>query len=128
MENNKKDAWALYAKIGKVWCPALNDFIVFNRMGFQHLLRKRGRKRRENEQGRRFGLLLSAKDIIEDSNTQVFYSPKVSIRHIEHHDKKTTKKSITDFWVLSKTRSDGSTIKVIIRKFEHGKKHFFSVY
>ena len=56
------------------------------------------------------------------------YSPKLSIRHIEHHNKKIAKESIVDFWVLSQNQFDGSTIKVIVRKFGHGRKHFFSIY
>jgi hypothetical protein len=35
----KEKAELLYAKLDRVWCPALDEHVIFNRSGFQHLMR-----------------------------------------------------------------------------------------
>lgn len=39
-EKLKKEAKESYEKIGKIWCPALDDHIVFKKPGFRHLIWK----------------------------------------------------------------------------------------
>jgi hypothetical protein len=132
MENNdyqsvRKNAKDLYSKIGKVWCPTLNGYVYFNHAGFRHLLRKRGYLREEKEQIRRFSLLDTAKTIIEDPSVRALYSPKKTSRRIAQHGKKITEHTLVDFWMLNKPNNK-SAIKVIVRKMNHGRMHFFSVY
>jgi hypothetical protein len=73
MENSvQRNAKVLYRKIGKVWCPALNDFIAFDNAGFQHLIRKGKELRPKSEQRWRFDLLEYAKGVL--SNPGVTFS------------------------------------------------------
>jgi hypothetical protein len=114
-QNAKREARECYFKIGRVWCPALNDYITFNAVGFRHLVRKRGILRSTDEQLRRFSLILLAKDIIENPSAAIF------------HDKSIINIRAANFWTLSMRHEDG-IIKVIIRQLDGGAKHFFSVY
>jgi hypothetical protein len=69
-ENPKK----LYENIGETWCQVLKECITFNRLGFQHLLRKRGIPRTKAEKERHFAPLPFVKEIIEDpSNNAEFW-------------------------------------------------------
>ena len=73
-----------YKKIVKVWCPALNDDVIFNSMGIRHLLRKRGELRPKHERERRLGLLRYAVEIISDSNASIVI---VVVRQFERGNK-----------------------------------------
>ena len=123
MENPK----ALYGEIGKVWCPALHDYIAFNRAGFQHLLRKRGRRRTETEKKRRLALLPFIEDIIANPNVKIYHEKKISSFRSNQHGEKIQTSNEVEFWKLSEAKN-GRTINVIVRKLNKGEKHFFSVY
>jgi len=123
MENPKE----FYSKIGRVWCPALDDSVVFNSMGFRHLLRKRGKRRPGSEQQRRLALLSHAQDIIADSGVIVTHEKRVAVQSTHRYGEKIEKTTSADFWVLTASRND-ETIKIVIRQFEEGNKHFFSIY
>lgn len=61
MKNNdywqkRIEAKAYYSSLGKIWCPAVSDWVVFNIKGFNHLVRKGRFLRSEQEQLRRFFL------------------------------------------------------------------------
>ncbi len=109
-EDAQRRAKGFYFKIGRVWCPLLNDYIRFGGAGWRHIIRKRGVFRPKSEQKRRFALLDDAANLIEDSTTEVIYSEKA-----------------LKFWKLIGRRPD-CIIKVVIRQFEGGEKHFLSVY
>jgi hypothetical protein len=123
----KKNPKVLYGKIGTMWCPALNEYITFNRLGFQHLLRKRGIPRTKEEQERRFALLPFVKEIVGDPCAKFYYQKKTSFSRLDRHNKTIRTSNNAEFWRLSK-EIDGKRINVVIRKINHGKKHFFSVY
>jgi hypothetical protein len=123
MENSK----LLYEKIGKTWCPALHDYIAFNRAGFQHLLRKRGRRRTETEKKRRLALLPFIKNVIANPNVKIYHEKKISLFQSNQHGEKIQTSGEVEFWKLSGIKN-GRTINVIIRKINRGQKHFFSVY
>jgi predicted RNA binding protein YcfA (HicA-like mRNA interferase family) len=109
-ETAKQNAKKIYASIKIVWCPALHDSVVFNRIGFQHLIQKGSAFRPKSEQKRRFALLVHAKDILQQSNVA------------SEEDKAGAK-----LWIISGNR-DGIDIKIIVRQIGNGKKHFLSIY
>jgi hypothetical protein len=106
----KQNAKKIYASIKIVWCPALHDSVVFNRIGFQHLIQKGPAFRPKSEQRRRFALLIYAKDILEQSDVA------------EEEDRANAK-----LWIISGSR-DNLDIKIIVRQIGNGKKHFLSIY
>jgi hypothetical protein len=112
MENSIKEA---YSKIGRVWCPVLEDFVTFNRAGLQHLIRKRGIMRPKSEQRRRFALLRYAEDIIKNPNATVT------------HEIKNAELSPAEFWTFQEEQDD-IRITLTIRQIGKGNKHFFSIY
>jgi hypothetical protein len=113
-EEVKQKAKELYERVGRVWCPALNDEIIFGSNGFRHLVRNGSRHRYKSEQKRRFALISLAKDILE--NSQNF-----AVREIDSGGKKAT------FWAFTERRND-KIIKVIVRQIEGQKKKFLSVF
>jgi hypothetical protein len=111
----KTAAKDFYRSIDRIWCPALNDYISFTQEGFRHLVGKKGIVRPRSEQRRRFMLLYSVKDILE--NPEVKFSHTIT----------TTRNLRADYWVATGIMNNFH-IKIVIRKVDGGKKHFFSVY
>jgi hypothetical protein len=123
----KKKAELVYKKIGRAWCPALNDCVAFTSAGIQHLIRKNGKKRSRREQTRRFHLLLFAKEIIESSSATITHRNGKAAHLFKRHSAVVIKQSNADFWALTKNYGD-NTITVVIRQLESKEKHFFSIY
>ena len=110
-EKEKREAREFYNRIGRVWCPALNDYVVFNRVGFRHLIRKNALPRARNEQRRRFALLPKSAFILTD--------PFMIAAH--------RKEGRFNFWAFTKEHNNRK-IKVIIRQIGERQKHFFSIF
>jgi hypothetical protein len=62
----RESAKKYYKTIKQVWSPALKDFVIFNNVGFTHLLRKHGVPRVKSEQKSRLDLLPEVVIIISD--------------------------------------------------------------
>jgi hypothetical protein len=123
----KIDARAYYAALSQPWCPLLGAHVIFNDMGFQHLIRSKNVQRPRSEQRRRFALLPFVKEIIENPKANVKHHRKETVRLMKIGGKKTAMPVMADFWEFTEER-DGRIIKVIIRQFPNGEKHFLSVY
>lgn len=109
----KQKEW--YSKINCVICPALaNENVYFNNREFNHLFRKHGKIRPLSEIRRRLSLINSAVNIIQTSS------------HVEYRS--SNKGNIrAHFWALQKNINN-KDVKVVLRKIDRGKIHFFSVY
>jgi hypothetical protein len=123
----KRNAKKLYNSIGRVWCPALGEHVIFNSAGFRHLTRQGGTARRKKEQMRRFALLPRVPNIISSFNGNKEYREVEQIATIDRHGEKITTKVLVRFWGLAQ-KIDGEQIKVIVRQAGNGQKHFFSVF
>jgi len=126
-KKSKNDAWTVYKSIGRPWCPTLGDFVAFNRVGFQHLIRLKNIERVRSEQMRRFSLLTIVKSAIEDPHVSVRFHQKMTIRTIKANKKRISVPSYADFWEFTVHDGEG-IIKIIVRQFPGGQKHFLSVY
>jgi len=113
-EAAKKKAKGLYSKIGRVWCPALNDYVVFNSEGFRHLIWKEGKHRFKSEQKRRFALISCAEEILKNENANLSY-------------RETNNAVRVRFWAFTEKRDD-KAIKLIVRQQDGGRKHFLSIF
>ena len=107
----RRRAKEFYKSIGAVWCPALNDYVLFNKSGFRHLIRKNEAPRPRNEQLRRFALLSKAVKILGGTTASMISRKEIN----------------ACFWALSE-RGGGATTKVVVRQINGHKKHFFSVF
>ena len=123
----KKSAKEFYKTIDCAWCPALNDYIVFNQSGFQHLMRKRGRSRSKKEQKRRFALLLFVENIIRDKNITVQHEKNNILHSAKIGSKRIFKTTMAKFWRITAKRN-GKIVKIVIRQIGNHGKHFFSVF
>jgi hypothetical protein len=126
-KTEKEQAWSFYKSIGQLWCPMLGEFVIFNRLGFQHLVRQKNMKRATGEQRRRFALLGVVKNAIEDPNASPQLHRKPTVRSIKVNKEKKRVPSYADFWEFT-VHDGGKIIKVIVRQFPDGRKHFLSVY
>ena len=113
-EDAKYKAKMLYESIGRVWCPALNDFIVLDDAGFLHLIEKGRLPRPKSEQKRRFFILRYVKDILGTkepfSNDRLFASG-----------------TPVKYWKFINIQ-EGNTIKIVIRQIDNRQKYFLSIY
>jgi hypothetical protein len=110
-EGIKKKAKEIYDNIERVWCPALNDHIVFRKAGFRHHIWKNGIFRIKSEQKRRLALIPCVVEIIQSQKDQGLYRNEGDVR----------------FWAFIQRR-DKKIIRVVIRQIGEGEKHFFSVF
>jgi len=116
-EKKKKEAKEIYSKIGRVWCPALNDNIFFNDIGFRHFTWKgNDRKRSHIQQVKRFILIPRAREIVSDPLLSIF-SKREKIR----------KGRYIRFWAF-RMNARGKYIRVVIRQINDGNKHFLSIF
>jgi hypothetical protein len=120
------EAKLFYHRIGRVWCPVLDEFIIFGREGFQHLVRKHGVPRPRKDQQRRIFLLPQAKLVIEDPRAKILQRKQELSRAVRFGEKEVVVPP-ADFWMLARNLDD-RTITVVIRQFKGKPKNFFSVY
>lgn len=116
-----------YKKISNIWCPHLKGNVIFNSEGFRHLNQKKGIFRSKAEQKKRFALLGQTQSILEDTSSIVEHQKRSVIRKIKWQGKTINKSSIADYWIFTKNQ-DNKTIKLVIRKFDQGQKHFLTIY
>jgi hypothetical protein len=112
----KKRAREFYKNIGCVWCPALNECVIFDSAGFRHLIQKTVVPRAKTEQRNRFMLLPHAVSILSNAHG---IDPLFTIRMV--------KRVPTKFYAFIEI-VDKMRITVVIKKSEAGKYHFCSVY
>jgi hypothetical protein len=123
----KRKAKAFYKTIGRVFCPALNDYVGFDTAGFHHLIWKQKKPRRKNEQMKRFTLLSNVKTIIASSATVTDHHTTVAHYDTYRRGSRKIVVSRADFWSFTGERN-GKAVTVIVRQFKGGTKHFFSMF
>jgi hypothetical protein len=111
--NEKRiEAEEFYYSIGRIWCPALGRYIIFNRFGFRHLIQKYSGVRAKNEQIRRFALLVCVSSILQQKSMHIIFNERDGgVR----------------FWAFL-WEHHGKAMKLIIRQIDNGKMHFFSIF
>ena len=126
-EKSKKKAKDIYSEIGRVICPALGEeYVVFNRLGFNHLVRKGRIPRTKNEQKRRFVLLVYIENVIKNPEALIEYRESVIKEKVNRHGEKVLMEYKAKFWTFVENIKD-CKIKIVIRQLDGGNKHFFSV-
>ncbi len=130
-KKSKEKAKEIYSKIGRIQCPALNgDYISFNSLGFNHLIRKGRIPRPRNEQKKRFALLFYVEKIIKNPTASIEYKRKETKYYVNRYGSRILITSEADFWTFREKVQD-CTIKIVIRQInkgiKKGDKHFFSI-
>ncbi len=126
-EKAKQKAWEHYAQIEQIFSNILNDWVGFTRLGFHHIIRKRGIERPKSEQKRRFELLGLVGDILQDDQADVVHLRRNVNRKIKLRGKKVMVISEAHVWVI-KSMIQGRSITMVVRQFKKGKKHFLTIY
>lgn len=105
----------LYRTFTSVECRALqNEKVYFNSHGFNHLIRKGSKFRPHTQIRDRFSLLMYCPEILKSTCDVHEY-------RIVHQ-----KDSVAHFWTIKK-RLNSLDIKVVVRRINNGRLHFFSV-
>jgi hypothetical protein len=110
----RRRAKIFYKTLMSVPSPHLDGaYVVFNNIGFKHLIRK-AKVRSKKEQMKRFNLLRTVPDILKDSDAIVSYRSEFRDGRMVH------------YWAFSKEK-EGREIRVVVRQVGNGIKHFYSV-
>lgn len=126
-EKAKERAKQVYSKIGSIQCSALSDdYVVFSRSGFNHIMRKGRIPRTRNEQKRRFTLLPYVENIIKNPKAVIVYRKEIIKERVNRHGVKVLIESTAYFWTFLE-QINNCNVKVVIRQLDRGSKHFFSV-
>ena len=127
-EKLRNDAKSFYDKVGGVYSPAFKDKIVFNSEGFNHLIFKNARNKRDkSSQILRFKLLPLAVKLIRDSTTYQEFEETIGEFDIKRHKKRVKESRSVNYWGIIAI-IDNRKIKVIIRKIgDLGALHFWSI-
>jgi len=124
----RKIAQDSYYRLGRIPGRKFNgEDVVFNNIGFRHLMWKGKKRRPKEEQITRFALIPHAVSIINDPTAIVIRRRTIARQTIKWHGKKKTVISRAHFWAFTAHR-DGKTITVIVRQVRKGEKHFFSIF
>ncbi len=128
IEELKQKAKQEYEKIGKVWCPYLEDHVRFNNKGFEHLLfRTWNRGRSELEQYTRLRLLSLVPKIIAKSHTlQEYDERKIFVRQKINSRWEQRVKMVRYYVFIAIVKT--VRLKIIVKEIEGGEKFFHSLY
>ena len=127
-KKTKEKAQKIYKGIGIVKSPALNnEEVVFNRKGFNHLIRKGRAIRAKNEQKERLRLIPYIEEVVTNPEALVAYTETTVEEIVNRRGLKVLKKSKGRFWNFFK-QVDDCVVRVTIRQLNDGNKHFFSVW
>ncbi len=127
-EKLRADAQKYYASIGKIFCPALHNYVFFASDAFNHIIFKSARTERErSSQIMRFKLLAKAKKLIETSSTYQEFEETIHEFNVKSFKRSVKKSKVVRYWGIIAI-VDGYKIKVIIRKIgDNGGLHFWSI-
>jgi len=111
---SRRQAEAFYKTLMSTSSPRLGGaYVVFNNIGFRHLIRK-AKVRSKKEQTKRFSLLSEVPEILKDANANISYRSEFRNGKSIH------------YWAFSKEK-EGREIRVVVRQVGNGIKHFYSV-
>lgn len=123
----RKRAKEVYDTFGKVFSPALGQYIHFTSNGFNHLIYSGAKKERDKRtQILRFDLLEKAKFILETSTTHQEYEEEMEYTRVNRHGKYVSVNLVVKYWgfiaIIDKFR-----IKIVVRQIGNSKAEFYSV-
>ncbi|MDP2821018.1 MAG: hypothetical protein Q8O39_02355 [bacterium] len=127
-EKVKQIAKLDYNKIKKVKCPFLQDYVYFNKDGFDHLLFKTwNRSRSQLEQYSRLRLLSLVPEIIAKSHTlQEYDERKIFVRQKINSRWEQRMKMVRYYVFVAVVKT--VRLKIIVKEIEGGEKFFYSLY
>lgn len=127
-EKLREDSLNFYNSIGSLFCPALNQNVVFKAGGFNHIIFKRARAERErSSQIMRFKLLPLAVKLIKLSTTYQEFEETIKEFEVKSFKKRVRKSRPVKYWGIIAI-IDNRKIKVILRKIgDDGNLHFWSI-
>jgi hypothetical protein len=126
-KDEKSQAEHYYKQLKPIFCKALKAEIHFNRLGFQHIIHKKGRHIRESWiQVERFKLLPVAVRLVELTTTYQEYQAELVKMKIEQMGEPVCRNKEVIHWGLIAIL-DKKKVKVILRKVGNGNIHFWSI-
>jgi hypothetical protein len=126
-EKLRDTAQALIAATKPVYSPALDEEVIFNSEGFNHILFRGCRSAREySSQIMRFKLLPRAIGLIAFANTFQEFEETLKEFEVKIRKKRVKKTKSVRYWGIIAI-FEGRKIKVILRRIGQGKLHFWSI-
>jgi len=113
----QKRSW--YKKIGKVFCPTMNEWVIFNAKGFRHLRYDgSGVLRSQEQQVYRMHLFQFLVGVLDSPDPAVEYKKQYSKyegRNVE-------------YWAIKQNVADRKEVVVILRRIGTGNITFYSIW
>lgn len=126
-EQVRDTAKFFYADLKPIYCKAISSDVKFNRIGFQHIIHKKGRHIRETpSQIERFKLLPLAVKLLELTTTYQEYESEPMKLEVEHLGVDVFRNKRVTYWGIIAIL-DGKKVKVILRQVGNGAVHFWSI-
>jgi hypothetical protein len=121
LQSRKED----YGTWVPVFCGAINDYVFFNAMGFNHLrFRTDNTPRNPKEAMYKLGLLPLVRTVIHNAGVVKKYERRMA--PVGGSRKKTFKE--IEYWAIEEIVGKQNTrVRVIIRRIGNGRIHFWSV-
>ena len=127
-EQVRKTAGDEYQKIGRVYCPYLDEHVHFNSEGFEHLLFKEWNKTRTRlEQYTRLRLLRLAPQVISKSHTMQEFDERHMLVRQKINSRWESRAKVVRYYVFVAIINN-ARIKVIVKEIEGGAAFFYSLY
>lgn len=126
-EKAKREAENFYSTIDKVYCPCLNEKIIFNAKGLRHLKFKSDRvARKQEDQYARLKLIFLAPQILKKSHTLQGLCQER--RFEEQKTNSCWKKVVKEvFYYEFIAVIDSIRVKIIVKEVFGGVKYFWSI-
>jgi hypothetical protein len=128
LEEIKQKSKEEYSKIGRTWCPYLEDYVYFNKEGFEHLLFKTwNRGRSKLEQYTRLRLLALVPGIIAKTHTLQEYDERNILVRQKTNSRWEKRMKLVRYYVFISIVKE-VRLKIIVKKIDGGNKFFYSLY
>ncbi|HVM77244.1 MAG TPA: hypothetical protein VMU07_03780 [Candidatus Paceibacterota bacterium] len=126
-EKARDEAESFYKTIGEVWCPYLQEKVIFNAKGIEHIKFKAIRQARSHrDQYIRFRLISLAPKIIQSSHTLQGISMRKGFEREKTHNRwEIVMRTATYFEFVAVVRD--VRVRIIVKQVENGPKYFWSI-
>lgn len=127
LEKAKQSAEALYATIGLIHCPYLQDNVSFNAKGLDHIKFKEWNKARSaGDQYVRLRLLKLAPEVIKNSHTLQEYKEESRFERVKRNSNwERILKTVKYYGFVSIIK--GCRVKIVVKEIVGGDKFFWSL-
>jgi len=127
-EEIRSAAEKLYSNFGEIWCPYLQEKVIFNAKGKEHLkFKARHRARSHLDQNVRFKILKYAPEVIKKSHTIQGLSKTKSFEMIRSNQRNEEILVNVIYFEFVSVIEEKIRVRIIVKKIETSQPYFWSI-